>query len=103
MEQILPVSDLQHKTKKILEMIRETGDSVVVTQNGHPAVVVMDYESYEGWKVTMEEMRELDAQEKLARAEKDVKAGRLTSFSDFVTQLSKKSKRGNSTHRRSKK
>lgn len=107
MEQILPISDLQHRAKKMLEMIRETGEPIIVTQNGRPAAVLMDYENYEGWKLTLEEMSEPDWQEKLARAEEDVQSKKLTSLESFIPEgarsLKTPKKYGRPTHRRSKK
>lgn len=101
MDQILPISDLQHRAKKMIEMVRETGEPIIVTQNGRPAAVLMDYENYEGWKLTLEEMSEPDWEEKLARAEKDVQMGRLTPLDAVQPKPAKK--RARPSHRRSKK
>ncbi len=45
--QIMPVSDLRRKTSDVLNVVRETGDAVYITQHGRPVVVLVDYERYE--------------------------------------------------------
>lgn len=100
MEQILPISDLQHRAKRMIEMIRETGEPIIVTQNGRPAAVLMNYENYEGWCQTLEEINEPDWKVKLARAEKDVQAGRVTPLEDLFKETRKK--RAHPSHRRGK-
>ncbi len=103
MQQILPISELQHRAKQLLEMVRETGESIIVTQNGRPAAVLMNYENYEGWKLTLDEMSEPDWKEKLTRAENDVSANRLTPLNPPSKINKKVKKRAGSSHRRSKK
>jgi len=43
----MPVSDLRRKTSDVLNVVRETGDAVYITQHGRPVVVLVDYERYE--------------------------------------------------------
>ena len=45
--QIMPVSDLRRKTSDVLNVVRETGDAVYITQHGRPVVVLVDYARYE--------------------------------------------------------
>ena len=100
METILPISDLQHRAKKMIEFTRITGESVIVTQNGKPAAVLMDYESYLGLKLSREEMEYPDWEEKLNRAEQDVKKGKLKSLEAY---LEKGKKNEAPSHRRGRK
>lgn len=44
---IMPVSDLRRRTSDVLNVVRETGDAVYITQHGRPVVVLVDYERYE--------------------------------------------------------
>jgi PHD/YefM family antitoxin component YafN of YafNO toxin-antitoxin module len=44
---IHPLSDFKRNTPKYLELLRETGDPMVLTINGRAALVVMDTESYQ--------------------------------------------------------
>lgn len=43
----MPISDLRRKTSDVLNVVRETGDAVYITQHGRPVVVLVDYERYE--------------------------------------------------------
>ncbi len=73
MEKIVPISDLQTKTKEIIEGVKKTGDPVVITQRGRPAVLVVNYQEYEGMIHTLDEMSYPDWSERLKEAEADSK------------------------------
>lgn len=76
MEKIIPISDLQTKTKEVVEGVKKTGDPVIVTQRGRPAVLVVNYEEYEGMLHTLDEMSHPDWQQRLTEAEHDSKKGK---------------------------
>ncbi len=44
---IMPVSDLRRKTSDVIDMVREGGDAIYITQHGRPVVVLIDYVRYE--------------------------------------------------------
>ena len=56
MEQIIPISELQSQAKKIVERVRNTRDSMIITQRGRPAALLVNYEDYEGMVATLEEL-----------------------------------------------
>lgn len=76
MEKIVPISDLQTKTKEIVEGVKKTGDPVVITQRGRPAVLVVNYQEYEGMIHTLDEMSYPDWAERLKESEEDSKKGK---------------------------
>lgn len=76
MDKIIPISDLQTKTKEIVDGVKKTGDPVIVTQRGRPAALVVNYEAYEGLLHTLDEMSYPDWQAKLKEAEEDSRKGR---------------------------
>ena len=46
MPEIVPISDLQRRTKDIMDTVRESGE-VYITQYGRPIAVLVDHEQYE--------------------------------------------------------
>ena len=46
MTQIRPVSDLRNRFADISNAVKTSEDSVILTKNGYPDMVVMSYESY---------------------------------------------------------
>lgn len=83
MDKIVPVSDLQTSAKRILDLVKKTGDSVVITQRGRPAALLVSFEEYEGLVATVEEMSQPGWRDRLAEAERDSAAGRAVDFDNW--------------------
>lgn len=90
MEKIVPISDLQTKTREIVEGIKKTRDPVVITQRGRPAVLVVNYEDYEGMLHTLDEMSYPDWQERLKEAEEDSRRKRGITLPALRKKIAKK-------------
>jgi prevent-host-death family protein len=89
MEKIIPISDLQTKTKEVVEGVKRTGDPVIITQRGRPAALVVNYEQYEGMLHTLDEMSYPDWQERLREAEEDSKKGRGVTLDELKKKIVK--------------
>jgi prevent-host-death family protein len=76
MDRIIPISDLQSKTKELIESVKRSRDPIVITQRGRPAAMVVNFEEYEGMLHSLEEMSYPDWQDRLKEAERDSKLGR---------------------------
>lgn len=98
MEKIIPISDLQLKTKEVIESVKRHGAPVIVTQRGRPAALVVNYEEYEGMLHTLDEMSYPDWKERLEEAKADSKKGRGRSLQEIKRKILKgrKAKRGRS-------
>ncbi len=83
MDKIVPISDLQTKTKEIIEGVQKTGDPVIITQRGRPAALVVNYDEYEGMRNTLDEMSYPDWQERLKRAEAESRRGKGVSLEEL--------------------
>jgi len=68
-EDIIPISEFRRKTSSYLKDIRATGRTVILTQDGHSAAVVLSPEIFE----QMEYERELLSA--IARGEKEIEEG----------------------------
>lgn len=83
MDKIIPISELQNQTKKIVENVKKTGDPVIITQRGKAAALLVNYEDYEGMLATLEELGQPDWRERLAEAERDSEANKGIDLETF--------------------
>lgn len=74
---IVPISELQARSKALVEQVRRTGVPIVVTQRGRPAAMLVNYELYEGHLATVDELSFPDWEARLGRARKELGSGRL--------------------------
>lgn len=89
MNQIIPISDLQTKTKKVVDGVKTSKDAVIITQRGRPAVLIVDYEEYLSMVHTLDEMSQPDWADRLAEAESDSRKGRGLSLTDMEKKINK--------------
>lgn len=75
-DRIKPITYMKNRAAELVREVSETGDSVVITQNGEAKVVVMDMKAYNRWRHTMALLKIL------AHARGDVEAGRVVSQDD---------------------
>ena len=78
MPQIIPIRDLKD-TAKISQMCSESKEPIYITKNGYGDMAIMSMRTYE------ERLGMADIYAKLAEAEEDIRAGRI---SDAVSSLS---------------
>jgi prevent-host-death family protein len=83
METIIPVSELQSQAKKIVERVKNTRDTMIITQGGRPAALLVNYEDYEEMVAALEEMSQPDWRGRLAEAERDSRAGKGIELEEF--------------------
>ena len=80
-EDIRSVTELKRKTKEILSQLHRTRRPVVLTVNGKADAVLMDTKTYEK-HLKADNMARL-----LARAEKDIEAGRTRPIRSFLKEF----------------
>jgi prevent-host-death family protein len=90
---VRPITDLKNRTKELVQEVADGGQTVVITQNGKPKVVLMDVEQHDRLQDTLAMLRILaQGQDALA------KTGRVFSSEDVRERaraaLAKASKRG---------
>ena len=59
---IIPITDLRNQAKQALKQAHE--QPVVITQNGRPSAVLLDYESYNELVQIAEQMNRLNAEDR---------------------------------------
>jgi prevent-host-death family protein len=88
MQHIIPISDLQTQAKKYIDQVRKTKEPILVTQRGRAAVVLVEYENYEGHQATLDEMAYPDWERRLARAQAE--SGKGISLEAYLKKRSRK-------------
>lgn len=81
--QIRPIRDLKNTTV-ISNLCHETNEPIFITKNGYGDMVIMSIETYEKANFLN------NLYEKLALAEEDLKAGRVSDVDDAVNDIRKK-------------
>lgn len=65
------ITDLKNRTKELVQEVAESGETVVITQNGTPRVVVMDIRRHDQLQDTLAMLKLLaQSQDSLAKGEK---------------------------------
>lgn len=83
MPRIIPIRDLKDTTA-ISQMCKESREPIFITKNGYGDMVIMSMEAYE------EKMLLLDAEQKLAEAEEEVRQGKTAEASLSFRRLREK-------------
>ena len=81
---IEPISILKTKTAELLRRTRDTGQPVVITQNGKPAAVLQDVESYQRQRKMLQMLK------LLVQGDQDFREGRVRSHQEAKKRLRKK-------------
>lgn len=82
--EIIPITDLQQKTKMYVQRVKDTGEPIVITQRGRAAAVLAPAEVFEGHLATLEEMSYPDWRERLERARREIEEGKSIPFEDYL-------------------
>ncbi|MEO6277847.1 type II toxin-antitoxin system Phd/YefM family antitoxin [Roseateles sp.] len=81
--QVKPISHLKSHAAEIVKTISETGEPMLITQNGEAKLVVMDVASYERQQETMALLK------LLALGKRDIEQGRVRDADDVFAELDK--------------
>ena len=94
METIIPITDLQQKTRKYVKQVQETKRPIVITQRGRAAAILASADDFEGYLATLDEMSYPDWQERLERAKREIRAGKTIELEAFLRKEAKRRRRG---------
>ena len=87
---IVPITDLQQKTKKYVDQVRTSKRPIVITQRGRAAAVLASADDFEGYLVTLDEQSYPDWEVRLRRAEREAKAGKGIELEAFLKREKKR-------------
>jgi prevent-host-death family protein len=93
MQNIVPITDLQQKTKKYVNRVRETGVPLVITQRGRAAVILVPAEDFENFLIPIDEKSYPDWRARLSRGLKQLDAGDSVELESFLKKQKKRKNR----------
>jgi prevent-host-death family protein len=65
---VRPITDLKNRTKELVQEVADSGQTVVITQNGKPRVVLMDVDQHDRLQETLAMLKLLaQSQDALSR------------------------------------
>ena len=76
----ISISTAKARLLEVLRRIEEHHGGVVITKNGVPRAVLLDYEDFEGLLETIDILSDSETMEGVKKGLKDVKAGRVVSL-----------------------
>lgn len=79
---VLPVSELKAHMKSILKRVTQTGQPVLITQNGHSTVLIVDVVAFQ------KQQNKLKILEEIAKGEREILEGHGISHSDVARKVS---------------
>jgi len=78
----LPLTEARKDLSKIVDEVSAAHEHVVITKQGKPEAVVLSADEFDSWQETLDIMADKKAMAAIARAERDIKAGRIRSWED---------------------
>ena len=87
---VRPITDLKNRTKELVQEVSDSGDTVVITQNGTPRVVMMDIRQHDQLQDTLAMLKLLaQSQDSLAKGEKTYSTAEVRKRARAVLQRSR--------------
>ena len=84
MSKTMPISEVKTKLPELVSDIEEREDEIVVTRNGRPAAVLVNYEEYERLKETLDVLSDPASMRQIAQSKSFYGKGRQgQSFEDL--------------------
>ena len=80
-EGVIPVTELKIHTKEILKRVNRTGEPVLITQNGHSAVMIVDVSTYQ------RQSNKLRLLEAIAKGEREILEGKGISHEEISRKV----------------
>ena len=98
MSKTLPISEVKAKLPELVTGVSEREEEVVVTKNGKPAAVLVNYEEYERLKETIDVLSDPDLMRQIRASQRYfARGGKGLSFEDvFGEPLARPKRRGRS-------
>ena len=83
---IEPVTVLKTKSAELIRQVRETGQPIIITQNGKPTAVLQDVESFQRQREALTLLKIL------AKGDQEISKGKVLSHDDVMRRVERKLK-----------
>lgn len=86
-EQYIPITQAKARLLDVVRRLHGTNDTVAITKNGTPAVVMLSMKKFEGLLETLDILADADTMEQLKASMADFKQGRVVSADDVFKDV----------------
>lgn len=94
MAQTLPISDVKARLPELVTEVAEREDEIIVTRNGKPAAVIVNYEEYERLKETLDVLSDRKLMKQIREGELHLaRGGKGLSFEEVFGEPLRPAKR----------
>jgi prevent-host-death family protein len=93
LDTVVPISDLQTRSRALVDQVRKTGSPVVITQHGRPAAMLVNYDLYEGHLAVLDETSRPDWERRLTRAQREIAGGAVVAHEDVLRRIKRRRRR----------
>ena len=76
MAKILPISEVKARLPELVTRVEECEDEIIVTRNGKPAAMLINYAEYERLKETLDILSDADMMRQIRNSEAEIAAGK---------------------------
>lgn len=83
----LGLTEARKDLSKLVDEVNSAHEHITITRQGRPAAVVMSADEFESWQETLEILADTGTMASLKRAERDIKAGRVTPYREVRKRL----------------
>lgn len=90
MKKIIPITDLQRQSSRIVSELVESDETVIITQRGRAAVVLLSAKRYSQIEADLDRLDELEMLQLIQRGLDDFAEGRALSNREVRARLEKK-------------
>ena len=78
---VIPVTELKTHTKDVLKRVAQSGQPILVTQNGHSAVLIVDVGTYQS------QQKKLLLLEEISKGEREIAGGKGISHDEVKRKV----------------
>lgn len=75
MSKILPISAVKARLPELVTGVAEREEEIVVTRNGRPTAVLVNYDEYERLKETLDVLSDADMMKQIRRSQRSLARG----------------------------
>ena len=90
MRKLIPITDLQRQSGRIVSGLTESGEPVIITQRGRAAAVLLSAKRYAQIEEDLDRLDELEMLDLLERGSADFAEGRTLSNREVRARLEKR-------------
>jgi prevent-host-death family protein len=75
MDRVLPISEVKARLPELVSDVQHNAETIVVSRNGRPAAVLVNYADYESLKETLDVLSDPDLMKQIRRSRAYFRAG----------------------------